>query len=158
MLTENKEIEIVFDETNHTYHAFWRPPLTIGAGSSVQEAVADMREALQFSMQVAVSEIAGNSPDEGISEEVHNDGQEQTAVYACLPHSNCGKCGFVNCWGFAEALVKGEADLLICRKLHSEQIEKIKVLLPAQSVAKDAPPLTPKRHRERRQRNHSKAE
>jgi len=147
MTTEKDEIEIVFDETTHTYHAFWRPPLAIGAGDSAREAVADLREAIRFSVDTSVKEVEGVVLPADPDMPATSGDQRQTAVYECLPHRNCGKCGFVNCWGFADALIKGEVLPGVCRKLHADEIEKIAVLLPELTAAKK-----PDHHREHRQR------
>jgi hypothetical protein len=144
MTTEKDEIEIVFDETTHTYHAFWRPPLAIGAGDSAREAVADLREAIRFSVETSVNKIEEVALPMEPDVPVTNGDRQQTAIYEYLPHRNCGKCGFVNCWSFADALIKGEAFLDACQKLHSDQVEKIAVLLPAQT------PLRNQHHREHR--------
>jgi predicted RNase H-like HicB family nuclease len=42
------EIEIIYDDTDKTYHAIWRPPLSIGAGSNEMEALEDMKEVILF--------------------------------------------------------------------------------------------------------------
>ena len=42
------EVEIIFDDTDKTYHAFWRPPLSIGAGSTEKAALEDMKEVILF--------------------------------------------------------------------------------------------------------------
>lgn len=47
-------IEVIFDESTKTFHAFWQPPLAIGAGETKEAAIRDMREAIEFCVRSMV--------------------------------------------------------------------------------------------------------
>ena len=47
-------IEVIFDETDKTFHAFWRPPMAIGAGKTEEAALHDLRDAIEYCMNVVI--------------------------------------------------------------------------------------------------------
>ena len=47
-MSARHDIEIGFDEAIGFYYAIWHPATAIGAGSSVSEALSDLREAVEF--------------------------------------------------------------------------------------------------------------
>lgn len=53
-----------------------------------------------------------------------------------LPGANCGACGFPGCSGYAEALVKGTADLGVCSPSSAEVAAKIAEILGKEAVAR----------------------
>ena len=56
MATRNG-IEIGFDEESGGYYAVWHPPVAIGSGESMAEAVCDMREAVELCMKCHVDGV-----------------------------------------------------------------------------------------------------
>ncbi|MCK5836619.1 MAG: RnfABCDGE type electron transport complex subunit B [Desulfobacula sp.] len=46
-------------------------------------------------------------------------------AYDCLPHANCGACGYVSCHDFAEHLITSGEDPLKCRVLGEDAKEKL---------------------------------
>lgn len=52
-----------------------------------------------------------------------------------LPNANCGACGFPGCSGYAEALVKGTADVGLCSPCSGEATARIAELLGKEAAA-----------------------
>lgn len=42
------------------------------------------------------------------------DHNQVTAIDACLPQTQCTQCGYPRCWAYAEAIVRGDADINQC--------------------------------------------
>jgi len=54
-----------------------------------------------------------------------------------LPGVNCGSCGFPGCSGYAEALVKGTAEIGLCSPCSTDAVAKIAALLGKEVAASE---------------------
>lgn len=129
-MNNTDEIEIIFDETTKTYHAFWCPPRAIGAGSSELAALHDMQEAIHFCVDSTIAARCANSCGEEFARQQQHEPQEEMAkkvqeITGLLSQRNCRKCGFENCQQLALAVVQGKALPEQCRKVNKEQLKKI---------------------------------
>lgn len=124
-MNDTDEIEIIFDEATHTYHAFWRPPLAIGAGQTEEQALRDMQEAIRFSVDTSITSRCNQAELGDASIRAGRVG----AVNACLPQRDCRRCGFAACAQLAEAIVNGSASPEDCAKIRTDQIDRINALL-----------------------------
>ncbi|MDP1853610.1 MAG: RnfABCDGE type electron transport complex subunit B [Candidatus Omnitrophota bacterium] len=50
-------------------------------------------------------------------------------IHGLLPGANCGACGGAGCFGFAEAVLKGELDISACRVAEEGKKEEIAAML-----------------------------
>ena len=51
-----------------------------------------------------------------------------------LPGANCGACGYPGCQGFAEALLKGEANISACRLMNDAQRKELANILGVEAA------------------------
>jgi len=58
-------------------------------------------------------------------------------IASVLPNANCGACGFPGCSGYAEALVKGIADISLCPPSSTEANARIAELLGKTAVQRE---------------------
>jgi predicted RNase H-like HicB family nuclease len=124
-MCNNDEIEIIFDETTKTYHAFWCPPKAIGAGDTELAALRDMQEAIHFCVDTLIESRYENVGKESNDTDQAEITKKTQKINSLLPQNNCKKCGFDSCQQLALAVVKGKAAPNKCRKISKDQIKKI---------------------------------
>lgn len=56
-MAARNDIEIGFDGEDGEHYAIWRPPVVLGLGKSVAEALRDMREAVELCMECHVQRV-----------------------------------------------------------------------------------------------------
>jgi hypothetical protein len=121
-MTNNHEIEIVFDEVSKEYYVIWEPPVAIGSGKTELEALKDLQEVAYFSIASLIDsrreKISPLTSDKEDEKPENRDPLNEKArkIVALLPKENCGKCGFNSCGEFAMAVVQGHASPYGCRK------------------------------------------
>ena len=135
--TEN--IEILYDETSNSYHAFWTPPQAIGAGKTKLDALRDMQEAIHFSVDAMIEDNCKNLQNEPSAAAQDQVKLKARAIVSLLPKKNCGRCGWENCGQFALAVARGEASPYGCHRGTAEAGKQISAIAGSAALESDEP-------------------